>query len=476
VLTIVNIKQAPAATAVFAVFLMASIFSALFFGSTASKVARKIITGFGRTAEAKQDALTILVIGLSAGMSFFLQAAKRSAFAPSGSDVAFLLSFAPLFAIILAGLTKSERTWFKAAGSAAALLGTIAIVGNWERPSSFSPFSLFAFDESLVLLSALAMAVCALLSKRLLERYSVTALATLALWIATCMAAVISAAFDGPAAILKITADGWLILAIASVFSIILGIFSLFDLLSTQSISRSISALHLLPILVTALIGIEKVFGFAYMATPFEWAPIIVGSIVTLAGTALLWSQRTHQQHYNVNKTVVSLLVVLAIASALWSGIALFYPYKVSFISGVLDAGQPYEAQFLSLRYNSVGGFMLLLATIINLAASVGLIRQRMGPYRALLWALFSSLLLSAIVVVGNTPIITWFADIPSDIQHGIGTPYVTLIETSQPNIPWLIALSLTCAYIALLAGYFMSSSRKARLIGINSPSSATEA
>lgn len=292
VLTIANIKYAPVATGVFASLLVASIFTGFFYGRIAYHTARSIISAYRESPASQIDTLMLTLSGISIGMAFFLQAAKRSTFAPSGSDVAFLLATPPLFIIIFAAALKLDKlTWGKLTGSAAALLGVIAIVGNWERPSSFSPFSLFVEAESLILLASISLAVFAVTVRELLKRYPATALSTLALWLGTLVMGIVSVMLDGPSALLAVSADGWIIFAMSGMFTVALTVFLLCNLLATTSISRASAALYLLPVLVTALIGIEKAFGFAYMATPFMWMPIIIGSLITVMGVVAVWAE-----------------------------------------------------------------------------------------------------------------------------------------------------------------------------------------
>jgi hypothetical protein len=274
--------------------------------------------------------------------------------------------------------------------------------------------------------------------------------------------------------------------------------------------------------MVTALIGAEKALGLAYMATPFEWLPVIVGSITVVSGVGLIWLCRqenkdiqisasadiqntsiastyivstsivnnnvvdaiivgtgmpssnaasvntvgyadalsgniastTHNgpsRHQLVSKTLVGILIIVAIAGIAWTGISLFYPYKISLISGSLDTGHHYETRFKSLRCSSLGGYALLLAAVVNLLTSIDLLRNRIDIKHALSLELFSAVLLMTTVLTGNTPMVTWFSDIPSDIQHGIGTPYASLTETMLTNIPWLVAIGFVCFYVVFL-------------------------
>jgi drug/metabolite transporter (DMT)-like permease len=492
------IKQASPSIAVFVLFLIASVISTLIFGGKAISTLKDITKELPGNPHVKREAAKILVAGVSLGLSVYLQTVKRTTFAPSGSDVAFLLVFAPLFAILLVGFGRAEKlSWEKIAGSLAAVLGTIAIVGNWERPSSFSPFSLFIVPESFVLASAFFMAAFAVLSKKLVGRYPANRLAPILIWIAACTVAVpMFTSQGGLMEIPGLTLDNWIFLAAIAVFAIIPGVFSMLDLLSAESVSTSVSSLHLLPVLVTALIGVEKALDLAYMSTPFEWLPIIIGSITVLSGVGVIWLGGQEVEHGQVtdctatkeceqvtdretvvgydrylpaNKTAIGILIILAVAGIVWSGISFFCTYKTSFISGSLDTGQHFETSFRSLRCSSVGGYSLLLACVVNLLLSLDILKKRVDIKRVLILALFSATLLVMTVLTGNTPIITWFADIPSDIQHSIGTPYASLTETMSTCIPWYVAIGFSCLFVIFLTIYIaVTSKAKAEFITVH--------
>jgi hypothetical protein len=309
------------------------------------------------------------------------------------------------------------------------------------------------------------MALFAVLSKKLANRYPVNSLAPLLIWVATCTVLIPLMATPGSFAKLSnISFDNWLFLIAVAVFTVIPGAFSMLDLLSTRSVSESVSSLHLLPVMVTALIGAEKALGLAYMATPFEWIPIIVGSITVMSGVGVIWFCRQENEefacHLSVNKTLVGILAIMAIAGVVWTGISLFYPYKISLISGSLDTGHHYETRFKSLRCSSLGGYALLLVAVVNLLTSIDLFKNRIDIKHVFSLTLFSVILLIATVLTGNTPIIIWFSDIPSDIQHGIGTPYASLTETMLTNIPWLAAIGFACFYVVFLAIYTIAAYR----------------
>lgn len=155
-----------------------------------------------------------------------------------------------------------------------------------------------------------------------------------------------------------------------------------------------------------------------------------------------------------VDKVSQSILVALALASLTWAGIALFYPVKISFLSGILGSGRIYQTSFNTYAYNSLGGFLLVLAGLVNSFSSIEHFRGKYDALRSFLWALFSAALVASIRFVGDTIIVSWSSNIPAEIQHAIGTPYVKLTELPVKNIPMLVGMGFATTYIVLVAVY----------------------
>jgi hypothetical protein len=159
-----------------------------------------------------------------------------------------------------------------------------------------------------------------------------------------------------------------------------------------------------------------------------------------------------------LDRIIKIILIVLAALSLILGSVALFLPIKQSFISGFLDIGAKYKTQWFTHAYNSVGGYLLLLAGLVNVISSVRLFQGRYRPLRALFWALFSGVLIVSFYLAGNTTIINWLSWIPPEIQHGIGTPYVELREVYLTTAPQVLASVTTIIFITLvLINYFYS-------------------
>lgn len=290
IMATVNLKYAPATTSVFIQFLAASIFMILFFRRSGHKATRDMEEDFRRNPTITSDLIFLVVSALSFCLASFFMVIKRYAYAPSGSDIIFLLTTAPLFAIILAALLKIDRlTWGKLAGSATALLGVIAIVANWEKPSSFSPLSVFFFEEMVFLLAAFSFAIFVVSAKKLVQRHSPNALASIILWMGSFIMFVLFLIEDGPAAITRISLDGWVILVVSAILTLVVPLWLLLDLLAVTSVPCASTAIFLSPLIITLMISIERGFGLAIMPTPFVWTPMIVGSMIILLGMIAVW-------------------------------------------------------------------------------------------------------------------------------------------------------------------------------------------
>ena len=166
-----------------------------------------------------------------------------------------------------------------------------------------------------------------------------------------------------------------------------------------------------------------------------------------------------------MDRAVKIVLIILAALSLTFGAAALFFPIKQSFIKGMLEGGAPYQNQWYTHGYNSVGGYLLLLVGLINTISSVQLFRGRYEASRGTLWAIFSGILVGSIYLVGDTIIINWFSFLPSEIMHAIGTSYVELKELSIVS-PWLIlGTATTILFVATaLVNYVLEASEQSKI------------
>ncbi|MFZ3062489.1 MAG: hypothetical protein WA148_01950 [Actinomycetota bacterium] len=159
-----------------------------------------------------------------------------------------------------------------------------------------------------------------------------------------------------------------------------------------------------------------------------------------------------------MDRVIRIVLVVIAAISLILGVAALFFPIKLSFVRGTYGLSYEYKSQWYTLAYNSVGGYLLLLAGLVNAISSVRLFQRRYGPLKALFWALFSGVLVVSFYLAGKTVIINWASFLPVEIQQGIGSPYVQLREVYLTTAPQVLAAVTTIIFITLVfINYFLS-------------------
>jgi drug/metabolite transporter (DMT)-like permease len=262
-------------------------FAALFLSVMFSRQAE---TAINKTFASEPGLMAAFSVGLwlaSAG-----QIVRRYSSAPSGSDTILMLSTAALFALAMAAARpwgEDRPTWGSVVAVLAVLAGSLLIVANWERPSSFNPFMLFPTEELWLLASAAGLALFAAAGRELVKRHSPGGVLTAAFWAAappTLIYGLISS--GGLRPFLEESRPGIFILVLlGAAFAV--SLVCLLRLLEKTPPRRALAAVAVMPALVTALIIVERAFGYAYLPVPFAPAPIIAGIVVTIAGVAAVW-------------------------------------------------------------------------------------------------------------------------------------------------------------------------------------------
>ncbi|MDI6688830.1 MAG: hypothetical protein QME54_00080 [Actinomycetota bacterium] len=141
-------------------------------------------------------------------------------------------------------------------------------------------------------------------------------------------------------------------------------------------------------------------------------------------------------------------LIFFAIGSLIFAVIALFFPVKSSFIRGYLDSGAVYQRWFWTYAYATVGGYLLLLAGVVNTVTALRF-QKCFTPLEFLSWSVFSGFLILCLWLAGRTSIFSWLPSIPGEIQHAIGSPYVYLVEYKILNIPQVFGSIFTLVFVA---------------------------
>lgn len=146
--------------------------------------------------------------------------------------------------------------------------------------------------------------------------------------------------------------------------------------------------------------------------------------------------------------TVVRFLIVAGTAALVWAVIGLFWTVRTTTLTGTLDSGKAYTTTYSTAAYNTLDGWLTLLAALVCLAVSVRMFQKKFPVMKGLVWSGYVAVLLLGGLVAGWTTIINWLSWIPAEIQHGIGSPYVKMVQTSVSNPPLLIAKVFIIAFI----------------------------
>ncbi len=263
----------------------ATVFMSVFYSRDAAETAKRVI---------REDPGLFAALSIGLWLAFAGQVVKRYSAAPSGADTVFLLSSAPIFAAAIAAAQPRLRerlTWGTVAGALTALAGCMMLVANWERPSSFAPFANFRFEELFLLASAAGLAMFAFAGRKLTAKYPPAALLTAALWVITPPTLVYGMlAGGGPYSLGMTFAANWLLLSLIGVGALAVPLVCFLEATKGLPVVRALTAVAVMPVLVTVLIGVEQGFGYAYLPVPFAWAPILAGISLVIMGVAAEWA------------------------------------------------------------------------------------------------------------------------------------------------------------------------------------------
>lgn len=140
------------------------------------------------------------------------------------------------------------------------------------------------------------------------------------------------------------------------------------------------------------------------------------------------------------------ILVTVAVVTLVLAVVGLFLPVKSSQISGLLDSGDVYFAEWDTMGYQVIGGYLLLLVSLVNVYVASSYFSSKSGfsVGMALYWVIYSFVLVVSFFLAGQSMIYYWQSWLPPEIQHGIGTPYVSLREQLVRNTPMIMNIYLS--------------------------------
>jgi len=383
---------------------------------------------------------------------------QRATDAPSGTETLFFTTAGALLAaVVVAFFFADERpTLTQASGALLAVLGSAALLGNWERPSSFSPFLKFPVQEVIMLVAGVVLALGLVAGRRSVRLLG----ARTTLWLGMAAAAAVAtltALFDVGAAFGAISLLWPQLLLMGVALSTLAT--GLSGLVPSHGVVRTTAWLLLVPLAMTALTVVERITG-AYGPVPIVWAGAIGGIVLTLAGLAIVhtaWmrsgatspladeaSAQTFGTPRPRTRALVGALVLAAVA-AVTAFIALFLPSFTATVVGTTEAGAAFTADWAYSGAEGAIGWLALCIALVALAAVVEYDR-RIGSHAALIAV--SAGLASALTypLVIATPLHTWTRWIPAEIQQAYGTEYARLTFTVAPSLLRLSSVVLAAA------------------------------
>ena len=386
------------------------------------------------------DPLFSMVLG-AAGLfgAPYLVLVHRYSDVPAGSEILFLTTAG--WAVILVILTFRRRISevIPLAGALLGLAGVAGIVGNWERPSSFSPFVRFAAEELWMLAAGVAWAALWWHLGRARERGALDA------------AAVPAAAGGALAAILMLvarwnTADVIPALSHGGVwlYAVACAVTAASALVVLRSAGpRAIAGAYFLPgVAITALTIVEQATG-AFGPQPIQLAAASAGSVLALAATVLVWPKDAAAESPSRSVLCRTSIAVAGLA-ALAAVVGLFLPALTGHANGLMQSGADFKASFILHGVEVVGPWAALALTLVVLG--MALTRDtRLSRIAALVAAAV------AWPFVWATPLRTLTTFIPSEVQVDFGSEFAAISFSALPVVASYVALGGVALALALL-------------------------
>ncbi len=389
-----------------------------------------VLIAFGRRSSRSGSASvgTGIVAFLAGGLGLFgapyAVLSHRYSDAPSGSEILFLTTAAWAVLLVLPTLRAKASRLTVVSGALLVLTGVAATVGNWERPSSFSPFIRYASEEVWMLAAGLAWAFMWWLLDRSIRRGDHSAV-------------LVPMAAGGIGASLVSTAlSGWHSFTALGEGSFGLGLLFLASAVATAAAFtllrraglRGVAGGYTLPAAaLTALTWLEQTTG-AFGPQPILIVPAVAGAMTTLAG-AILWWVPDEETTQAIAPPWLALLAWASVAAAV---VGLAVPALRGHATGLRASGESFDAQFVLLGWEAVGPWLAL-------GISVGVVGTLMRRSVIAKLTLALGTALAAWPLVAWTPLHTLTTFIPWEVQVDFGSEFAA-IEFTRLAVPFSYA------------------------------------
>ena len=393
-----------------------------------------------RALGGQRIALAVAAGALGLAVAPALVVVNRYSDAPPGTVVAFWTTVV-WGALLVSASALTFRRPTRAAGALVAVVGCMAILGSWERPSSFSLLVRYPFEELSFVIAGIAWTAFAVIVGGLARTYGVRAVYTLA-----------AAGGFGGALAWGLPASGWdpAVLVPPATALPAVASFGLMVALTVHLTRRfgahlPGTALLTVPLMVTLLLVVEEATGV------FGPRPILVdeagwGSAVVVAGivVALAAGRRCSSFPGKVVAIPGLALVAVSVGAALF---ALVEPGVAVSVWGTTRTGAEFAADFVISGFRTVGGWMVLATAL--LAASAWW--ERSGRVQTALALVAAVTLAASAATIRFTPLHTWMPWIPSEVQHDFGTEFAGITFAPVPVSVQVVGIIGACLALALL-------------------------
>ncbi|MDO8964512.1 MAG: hypothetical protein Q7W30_08495 [Coriobacteriia bacterium] len=363
-----------------------------------------------------------------------LVASNRLSDAPSGSVLVFWTTAgwaAVLGVVAIYGAVRSRdlpRATRGLAATAAILVGSVGILANWERPSSFSPLVKFVSMEMGILAAGVAfVAGGLLLVSAAREGRSSGALAIGGVTSAACALAFMFAGGVGRS--IAVLGEQPVTLAVVGLTWGLL-IVAWTSVTASEGAAAAAGCMAVAPILVSALTWFEQMIGAAG-PQPMILAGVGAGALLAAAGaTRFLRGGGTEEAA--VPRRAVIGLSALPLALAI---VGLALPAIDAVVTAQRSTGGAFSVAWVLPGTESVG----VLAAVALAVLLISVVLDR-GPAIDAGVLLAAAIAWPALLDVPTHVLVSW---IPPDIQQDYGTEYATIVFERILNVPALAAVVL---------------------------------
>lgn len=422
-----------------------------------------LVTGVPRADEIREmrrpDIVKLVLAGtLGIFGSQYLVLANRYSDAPPGSEVIFFTTAAWGLLAVLAGFVVPPRpTLQQLIAGGIALAGAAAVLANWERPSSFSPFVRYP-TEHLAMLGAGACwaafgALIADLGRRFRMRAILPPAAAVAALVSVGVALISPAGFE----LASIRPEVWVQLLIASC-AFAATVIAWAMLLPGAGVVAS-GAVLFLPAVTLTLLGVYERRVSAAGPSPLLWNAAAWASAVAVAGAlgvaalgtraAATTAPRIEGRPESADSGGLPRWLALAAGAVTAAGcaaalVALWTPALAARVRGVRGGGAAYAASWSMPGAETPAAWIALLAGALTLVSAFVLVRTGRGPMAAIVAGLVSATALAGVPALLMTPLRTWTRWIPGEVQQDYGTEYARLyLERSGGSATWVALVVL---------------------------------